>query len=147
MIAAGATPTRTLTNCIRAPRQPTVASSSKFVDSPKDKKVKRFRVIVSTDKTEYVAPNDWSQDSTHDTPQVGAVRWQIEQFQREVKQTTGMEACQCLKQQIPRNHIACALLVWTRLRQLAEAMGTTVYWSITLSITLWALPVAPHVAR
>ncbi|MBD2329777.1 hypothetical protein H6G21_23290 [Alkalinema sp. FACHB-956] len=60
------------------------------------------------------------------------MRWKIEQFYREVKQTTGIEACQCRKQRIQRNHIqrnhiACALLVWTRLRQLAEAMGTIVY--------------------
>ncbi|WP_416666870.1 IS701 family transposase [Egbenema bharatensis] len=94
---------------------------------PKDKKVKLFRVIVSTDKTEYVATNDLSQDSTDDTQQVCAVRWKIEQFHREVKQTTGIEACQCRKQRIQRNHIACALLVWTRLRQLADAMGTTLY--------------------
>jgi len=33
---------------------------------PKDKKVKLFRVIVSTDKTEYVATNDLTQDSTGD---------------------------------------------------------------------------------
>jgi hypothetical protein len=30
------------------------------------------------------------------------------------------------QQGIERNHIACALLVWTRLRQFADAMGTTV---------------------
>ncbi len=41
---------------------------------PKDKKVKLFRVIVSTDKTEYVATNDLTQDSTDDTQQVCAVR-------------------------------------------------------------------------
>jgi hypothetical protein len=41
---------------------------------PKDKKVKLFRVIVSTDKTEYVVTNDLTQDSTDDTQQVCAVR-------------------------------------------------------------------------
>jgi|SRR6476646_3178609 len=108
----------------------TEAKSGKLIKLrgfPKDKKVKLFRVIVSTDKTEYVVTNDLSQDSTNDTQKVCAVRWKIEQFHREVKQTTGIEACQCRKQRIQRNHIACALLVWTRLRQLAEAMGTTVY--------------------
>lgn len=108
----------------------TEANSGKLIKLrgfPKDKKVKLFRVIVSTDKTEYVATNDLSQDSTDDTQKVCAVRWKIEQFHREVKQTTGIEACQCRKQRIQRNHIACALLVWTRLRQLAEEMGTTVY--------------------
>jgi len=94
---------------------------------PKDKKVKLFRVIVSTDKTEYVATNDLTQDSTDDTQQVCAVRWRIEQFHREVKQTTGLVACQCRKQRIQRNHIACALLVWTRLKQIAYASCKTIY--------------------
>jgi hypothetical protein len=94
---------------------------------PKDKKVKLFRVIVSTDKTEYVVTNDLTQDSTDDTQQVCAVRWKIEQFHREVKQTTGIESCQCRKQRIQRNHIACALLVWTRLKQIADATATTIY--------------------
>ena len=94
---------------------------------PKDKKVKLFRVIVSTDKTEYVVTNDLTQDSTDDTQQVCAVRWKIEQFHREVKQTTGIESCQCRKQRIQRNHIACALLVWTRLKQIAHATATTIY--------------------
>lgn len=94
---------------------------------PKDKKVKLFRVIVSTDKTEYVVTNDLTQNSTDDTQQVCAVRWKIEQFHRAVKQTTGIESCQCRKQRIQRNHIACALLVWTRLKQIANATATTVY--------------------
>lgn len=94
---------------------------------PKDKKVKLFRVIVSTDKTEYVVTNDLTQGSTDDTQKVCAVRWKIEQFHREVKQTTGIESCQCRKQRIQRNHIACALLVWTRLKQIAYASATTVY--------------------
>lgn len=55
------------------------------------------------------------------------MRWKIEQFHREVKQTTGIESCQCRKQRIQRNHIACALLVWTRLKQLAQATATSIY--------------------
>lgn len=87
---------------------------------PKDKKVKLFRVIVSTDSlAEYVVTNDLAQDSTDDTQKVCAVRWKIEQFHREVKQTTGIESCQCRKARIQRNHIACALLVWTWLKQVA----------------------------
>ncbi len=103
------------------------ASSSKFEGSRAYKKVKLLGVIVSTDKTEYVVTNDKTQDSTDDTQKVCAVRWKIEQFHREVKQTTGIESCQCRKQRIGRNHIACALLVWTRLKQIAHATATTIY--------------------
>jgi hypothetical protein len=55
------------------------------------------------------------------------VRWKIEQFHRELKQTTGIESCQCRKQRIQRNHIACALMVGTRLKQMAHAGATTIY--------------------
>ena len=36
------------------------------------------------------------------------MRWKIEQFHRELKQTTGIEKNQCRKARIQCNHIACA---------------------------------------
>ena len=94
---------------------------------PKDKKVRLFRVTVFTDRTEFVATNNITQDSTTETQQVCRLRWKIEEFHREVKQLTGLEACQCRKARIQRNHVACALLVWTRLKHLAYQGGQTVY--------------------
>ena len=47
---------------------------------PATKKVKLFRVIVSTDRTDYVATNDLSQSSTDVTQQVCKVRWKIEEL-------------------------------------------------------------------
>lgn len=94
---------------------------------PKDKKVKLFRVIISTDKTEYVATNDLDNDSTDAVQEVCSIRWKIEQFHRELKQITGMEACQCRKARIQRNHINCAILVWLRLKNMAYSTGQTIY--------------------
>lgn len=94
---------------------------------PKDKKVKLFRVIISTDKTEYIATNDLTQDSTNVVQQVCNVRWKIEEFHRELKQLTGAQSCQCRKARIQRNHIACAMLVWLRLKNLAYQTGQTIY--------------------
>ena len=71
--------------------------------------------------------NDDSQSSTQDTRQVCAVRWKIEQYHREIKQLTGIESCQCRKARIQRNHVHCALLVWTRLKDLAYQNATNVY--------------------
>jgi hypothetical protein len=48
------------------------------------------------------------------------VRWRIEEFHREAKQLTGIEECQCRSGRIQRNHVACALLVWSRLKSLAS---------------------------
>jgi hypothetical protein len=82
----------------------------------KFKKVKLFRVILSTNKTEYLATIDLTQSDTNDVQKVCAIRWKIEEFHAEIKQLTGIESCQCRKARIQRNHIACALLVWVRLK-------------------------------
>jgi hypothetical protein len=54
-------------------------------------------------------------------------RWKIEEFHRELKQLTGVESCQCRHAQIQRNHIACAILVWSSLKKTAYFIGKTVY--------------------
>lgn len=59
---------------------------------PKFKKVKLFRVIVSTNNPEYVATNDLTQSDTNDVQKVCAIRWKIEELHREIKQLTGIEA-------------------------------------------------------
>lgn len=94
---------------------------------PADNKVKLFRVSISTDRTDYVATNDLSQSSTDVVQQVCKIRWKIEEFHREIKQLTGIESCQCRKARLQRNHIACAMLVWVRLKSLAYKTGQTIY--------------------
>ncbi|GAB1543663.1 hypothetical protein NUACC21_63390 [Scytonema sp. NUACC21] len=46
-----------------------------------------------------------------------------------VKEVVGKskEPCQCRKGRIQRNHIACAILVWVRLKDLAYTTGQTIY--------------------
>jgi hypothetical protein len=94
---------------------------------PKDHQLKLFRLVLSTQRTEYMVTNDLSQDSSDATRQESAIRWKIEQFHREAKQVTGLESCQCRLQRAQRNHIACAMLVWVRLNQLAQEAQTTIY--------------------
>jgi len=74
-----------------------------------------IRVTVSTDRTDYIVTN-LSQNSTDEVQEANAVRWKVEEFHRGVKQLTGIEACQCRKARIQRNHIACAILAWTNLK-------------------------------
>src|SRR6476469_7078532 len=94
---------------------------------PGDTKVKLFRVVLSTQRTDYVVTNDMAQDSTPAVHEVCGWRWKIEQFHRETKQVTGLEGCQCRKARIVRNHIGCAILVWVRLKQVAHEAQTTIY--------------------
>lgn len=96
-------------------------------DFPKVHQVKLFRLVLSTQRTDYIATNDLAQDSTQATQDVCDLRWKLEQFHRETKQTTGIEGCQCRLARIQRNHIACAILVWVRLKQVAQETASTIY--------------------
>ncbi len=99
----------------------------KVKDFPKAYKVKLFRVVLSTQRTDYVVTNDQTQTDTTATQQVCGWRWKVEQFHRETKQLTGLESCQCRKARIVRNHIGCAILVWVRLKQVAAETQRTIY--------------------
>lgn len=94
---------------------------------PNEHRAKLFRIEVSTHQTEWVVTNDLTQNSSVATQQACGYRWKIEQFHRETKQLTGIERCQCRKARIQRNHIACAMLVWVRLAELARQSHRTLY--------------------
>jgi hypothetical protein len=51
----------------------------------------------------------------------------VERFHRETKQRPGLEGCQCRKARIVRNHFGCAILVWVRLKQVANETRQTIY--------------------
>lgn len=89
--------------------------------------VKVFRVVLSTQRTDYIVTNDMAQDNVAVVQDVCAFRWKVEQFHRETKQLTGIESCQCRKARIVRNHIGCAMLVWVRLKQVAAETQRTIY--------------------
>jgi hypothetical protein len=84
-------------------------------------------VVLSTKRTDYVVTNNMVQDNTQAVQVVCGFRWKIEQFHRETKQLTGLEGCQCRKARIVRNHIACAILVWVRVKKVAIETKQTVY--------------------
>lgn len=94
---------------------------------PAEHKVKVFRVVLSTQRTDYVVTNEMAQDNTQVVQDVCGFRWKVEQFHRETKQLTGIEGCQCRKARIVRNHIGCAILVWIRLKQVAHQSQRTIY--------------------
>jgi hypothetical protein len=94
---------------------------------PKGHRMKLFRLVLSTERTDYVITNDLTQDDSDVVRQHCGVRWKIEQFHRESKQVTGLEGCQCRLSRALRNHIACSFLVWAHLKRLATQLATNVY--------------------
>lgn len=94
---------------------------------PAEHKVKIFRVVLSTQRTDYVVTNEMAQDNVEVVHDLCSFRWKVEQFHRETKQLTGIEGNQCRKSRIVRNHIGCAILVWVRLKQVAIETRRTIY--------------------
>lgn len=94
---------------------------------PRKRLLKLFRIVVGTDKTEYVVTNDVTINTTDDAREESAIRWKIEEFHRELKQLTGIERCQARKNRSQRNHIAMAMLAWIQLKTTAWATDRTIY--------------------
>ena len=57
---------------------------------PKNCKLKRFRALVSTHRTNYLVTNKVELRETAAAEQESSVRWTIEPFHRERKQLTGV---------------------------------------------------------
>lgn len=64
-----------------------------------------------------------AQDARHES----AVRWQIEQMHRELKQLVGTEKCQCRNARSQRNHFACCYHAWLAIKVTAMSKGVTLY--------------------
>lgn len=82
--------------------------------------------MVHSSRTEWIVTNDSARDSVQEARKARLLRWKIEEFHRESKQLTGIERCQRRGGRLQRNHISCALLVWSRLKHLAYQSGRAV---------------------
>jgi hypothetical protein len=65
--------------------------------------------------------------TVHVAQQANDVRWQVEQFHREIKQLTGSEKCQCRKARSQRNHLACCYQAWIALKVKAKSLTISLY--------------------
>lgn len=98
---------------------------------PQGHRVSLFRLLRSTPRSEpdvdWIVTNARTPLTAQVVQDVIDLRWKVEEFHRDTKQVTGIEACECRTGRIQRNHIACAILVWIRLKSLAEQARTTIY--------------------
>jgi hypothetical protein len=62
-----------------------------------------------------------------DVQDENAVRWQIEQLHRELKQLVGTQKCQCRKARSQRNHLGLCYLAWLSLKRHAQEFCVTLY--------------------
>jgi SRSO17 transposase len=91
-------------------------------------RVQLFKVVAPNGDIEWVITNHPEGTfTTSDIQDENAVRWQIEQLHRELKQLTGTEHCECRKARSQRNHIACCYHAWLSLKVKAQQLGKSLY--------------------
>ena len=91
-------------------------------------KVKLFKLVATNGDIDWVITNDLDSTSTAQVAQeANDVRWEVEQFHRELKQLTGSEKCQCRKQRSQRNHLACCYHAWLTMKVNALELQKTIY--------------------
>lgn len=91
-------------------------------------KVKLFKVVATNGDIDWVITNDLASTTTSQVAQdANDVRWQVEQFHRELKQLTGSEKCQCRNQRSQRNHLACCYHAWLSMKVKALELGKSIY--------------------
>jgi hypothetical protein len=91
-------------------------------------KVKLFKLVATNGDIDWVITNDLDSTCTAQVAQdANDVRWEVEQFHRELKQLTGSEKGQCRKQRSQRNHLACCYHAWLSLKVKALELHKTIY--------------------
>ena len=125
--SGGSTPYQRVDNLTWTKTEEQHGKVIKIKGFPAEHKVKVFRVVLSTQRTDDVVTNEMAQDNVEVVHDVCGFRWKVEQFHRETKQLTGIEGNQCRKARLVRNHIGCAILVWVRLKHVAVETKRTIY--------------------
>jgi hypothetical protein len=97
--------------------------------------VRLFKIVAPNGDIDWLITNRSHTDegqsqraiSAQDVEEENAVRWQIEQLHRELKQLVGSGKCQCRKSRSQRNHLACCYLAWVSLKMHAQNLNVTLY--------------------
>jgi hypothetical protein len=96
--------------------------------TPKTLKVKLFQIAIQDNRIENLVTNNLDEEMDAITVlKEYSTRWKVELIHREVKQTLGIANCQCRKQRSQRNHIACSLLAYIKLKQICTDKQITIY--------------------
>lgn len=90
-------------------------------------KVRLFKAVAPNGDVEWIITNRPGPLSTEFVQNENALRWQIEQMHRELKQLTGTEKCECRSQRSQRNHLACCYGAWLFIKVKATKLNKTLY--------------------
>jgi hypothetical protein len=90
--------------------------------------VRLFKLVAPDGDIDWVITTDLAETLTAQVAKdTSAVRWQVEELHRGLKQLTGTEKCQCRGARAQRNHLACCYHAWVSLKVKAKELGQTIY--------------------
>ena len=91
-------------------------------------KVKLIKVVATNGDVDWIITNDLDETAiTQVAQEANDLRWQVEEFHRELKQLTGSAKCQCRIARSQRNHLACCYHAWLSLKVQAKLLNKTIY--------------------
>ena len=91
-------------------------------------KVRLFKLVAINSDIDWVITNDLDETVSRQVAQnANELRWQVEEFHRELKQLTGSAKCQCRKARSQRNHLACCYHAWLSLKIHAKSLNKIIY--------------------
>ena len=89
-------------------------------------KVQLFKLVATDGDIDWVISNHPEGTMTvHALQHENAVRWDIQQFHRELNQLTGTQKCECRTARSQRNPLACCYHAWLSLKVKAPQLGKT----------------------
>lgn len=91
-------------------------------------KVRLFKLVATNGSIDWLITNELDENLTTQVAKANNdVRWQIEEFHRDIKQLTGSQKCQCRKARSQRNHLACCYQAWLSLKIAAKKLKSSLY--------------------
>lgn len=89
--------------------------------------VRLFKMVAKDGDIEWLITNHPGFTNRQVTKTAADLRWQIEQFHRELKQLTGSEKCECRKARAQRTHLALCYQAWVAIKVKAMAVKQSAY--------------------
>lgn len=88
--------------------------------------IRVFKLVAKNDRIDYIGTN--LENPTREiVKKFVRMRWDIEIFHRELKQTCGLENCQARTSRSQRNHIGFSIMCWIELAKLRAKTGVSLY--------------------
>ncbi len=85
-----------------------------------------YRLVAKNCRTDYMGTN-MAEPTREKVKHLVKLRWSIEVYHRELKQTVGLERCQSRNGRAQRNHIGLSVMSWIQKARLRKVQATSMY--------------------